>query len=51
MEWKNKGIKTDGKQFNNLQFVDDVALFSDDLETLQIMETEFEKTSREVGSK
>ncbi len=51
MEWKNMGIRIDGKWLSNLRFADDVTLFAQDMETLQKMALDLVETSEKAGLK
>ncbi len=48
LDWKDKGIKINGKNLTNLRFMDDVVLFGKSLNQIKIMLKEVEMISKEA---
>lgn len=51
LNWEEKGIKVYGEYLNNLKFADDLALFANNLKTLQEMLTELQEQNIKSGLK
>lgn len=48
---ETKGININWKNLNHLRFADDMILFADNEDDLQMMVTELEETSKKIGMK
>lgn len=49
LDWENKGLKIHGKHLSHLRFADDIVLFSEDPNEMQIMIESLCEGSRKVG--
>lgn len=49
MDWSEKGINIDGERLNHLRFADDIVLISNNLQDLQIMISDLNNHSKNVG--
>lgn len=49
LHWEGKGLKINGKWYNNLRFTDDVCLVSDSIDDTQIMLNELSAESEIIG--